>query len=179
MRNSVFRLALPLPRVKDVARTQGPAPKAAPEPYHRITDGPLRILAAEDNSTNRSVLAALLAPLEADLVLVDNGREAVQAWRASAFDLILMDIEMPEMSGTAACEAIRKLEAEKGLAPTPIVALSANAMSHQIQSYLAAGMSAHVAKPIDAATLYGAITQVLESTLSEPEAVADDQQAAG
>ena len=117
---SVFRLALPLPRVKDVARTQGPAPKAAPEPYHRITDGPLRILAAEDNATNRSVLAALLAPLEADLVLVANGREAVQAWRTAAFDLILMDIEMPEMSGTSACDAILKLEAEKCcLAPTP------------------------------------------------------------
>jgi two-component system, sensor histidine kinase len=166
---SVFRLVLPLPRVRDAATTP-PAAKPAPDPLGPITDGPLRILAAEDNSTNRSVLAALLAPLEADLVLVTNGREAVQAWKTAAFDLILMDIEMPELSGTAACEAIRRIEAERGMRPTPVVALSANAMSHQIKTYMAAGMTAHVAKPIDAAALYRTITEVLESTLTDPDA---------
>jgi len=77
------------------------------------------------------------------------------------FDVVLMDIQMPGVNGVAAAAAIRRLEAEGGLAPTPIVALSANAMSHQIESYLAAGMTAHVAKPIEAALLFAAIEAAL------------------
>ncbi len=74
-----------------------------------------------------------------------------------------MDIEMPVMNGESACREIRAAEAARRLPPTPIVALSANAMSHQIEAYLAAGMTAHVAKPIDAGQLYRTIGEVMES----------------
>ncbi|HTK36585.1 MAG TPA: ATP-binding protein [Caulobacteraceae bacterium] len=121
---------------------------------------PLRILAADDNATNRRVLEALLSPLEVDLTQVENGREAVASWAAGHFDLILMDIQMPEMDGIQATLEIRDEEARRGCPPTPIFALSANAMAHQIQEYLAAGMSGHVAKPIEAAKLYEALGSV-------------------
>ncbi len=75
-----------------------------------------------------------------------------------------MDIQMPEMGGVEACLAIRRLEAEGGLSPTPIIAVTANAMNHHLAEYYAAGMTDHVAKPIDAALLYGAI----ETALSAP-----------
>ncbi len=73
------------------------------------------------------------------------------------FDMILMDIQMPGMSGVAACEIIRAEERARRAPPIPIIALSANAMRHQIDAYLAAGMTAHVAKPIELAALYRAI----------------------
>ena len=115
---------------------------------------PLRILAADDNAINRQVLQALLSPLDVELTQVENGAEAVAAWRAGAFDLILMDIQMPEMDGIQATRAIRVGELRDARPATPIFALSANAMTHQIQTYLAAGMSGHIAKPIDVARLY-------------------------
>jgi signal transduction histidine kinase len=164
---SLFRLVLPLERLGD-APACAPREAGAPSPRAPAGDRRLRILAAEDNPTNRNVLAALLAPLEADLVMVGDGRAAVEAWRSAPCDLILMDIEMPVMNGQSACARIRAFEAEQGLAPTPIVALSANAMSHQVEAYMAAGMTAHVAKPIDAAALYRAIEAALDA---EHEAV--------
>ena len=93
--------------------------------------------------------------------MVDNGRQAVEAWLAQPFDLVLMDIQMPEMDGIAATRAIRAAEAEAGRAPTPIIAVSANAMAHQVKEYLAAGMDGHVAKPIELAKLHAAIETAL------------------
>jgi signal transduction histidine kinase len=160
---STFRVDLPLIRLRDrtpadEGRPVAAAPAPDPSPDR---DRPLRILAAEDNATNRKVLAALLSPLAVELTMVEDGLAAIDAWRAGAFDLILMDIQMPGMSGLAAAQAIRGYEAARGLKPTPIVALSANAMSHQVDSYLAAGMSAHVAKPIEAAILFRTIEDVV------------------
>jgi len=86
---------------------------------------------------------------------------ALEAWRNGGWDLVLMDIQMPRMGGVAASALIRAEEAERGLGPMPIIALSANAMSHQVEEYLAAGMTAHVAKPIDAKELYQAIHDAL------------------
>jgi signal transduction histidine kinase len=121
---------------------------------------PLRILAADDNATNRLVLQALLGPLDVELTQVENGREAVESWRTGRFDLILMDIQMPEMDGIQATLTIRSEEARDARLPTPIFALSANAMSHHINEYLAAGMSGHIAKPIDVAKLYEVLGSV-------------------
>jgi signal transduction histidine kinase/ActR/RegA family two-component response regulator len=155
---STFRVTLPLrwvgaSRASDEAADSSPVAGEAAARSER----PIRILAAEDNLTNQKVLAALLSPLGIDLTIVADGQSAVDHWRDCPCDLILMDIQMPGMSGVAACQLIRAMEAEGGLKPTPIIALSANAMSHQVDAYLAAGMTAHVAKPIDAAVLYHAI----------------------
>lgn len=89
--------------------------------------------------------------------MVENGRQALEAWRARAFDLIFMDIHMPEMDGREAAAAIRREEAQIGRARTPIVALTANAMSHQAQEYLGIGMDGCVTKPIEASELLQAI----------------------
>jgi CheY-like chemotaxis protein len=75
-----------------------------------------------------------------------------------------MDIQMPVMDGVAATRAIRSRELETGRARTPIIAVTANAMAHQLVEYEAAGMELVVPKPIDAATLFGAIEQVLAET---------------
>ena len=117
----------------------------------------LRVLAAEDNPINQLVLKTLLHQAGVDPVVVENGAEAVAAWEAGEFDLILMDVQMPQMDGPTAARLIRKGEAASGRAPVPIIALTANAMTHQIADYLAAGMDGHVSKPIEAAKLFATL----------------------
>ena len=132
-------------------------------------DRPLRVLAAEDIPTNQLVLRTIMQSFGVDLEMVDNGREAVEAWQRSAFDVILMDIQMPEMDGVAATRAIRAEEAASGRPRTPIIAVSANAMPHHAREYLAAGMDAHVAKPIELAKLHAAIEGALaQSAAAQP-----------
>jgi len=121
-----------------------------------------RILAAEDNKMNQEVLTALLGATGAELTMVSNGRQAVEAWRSGDFDLILMDVQMPVMDGVMATREIRALEAMDNLSHTPIVALTANAMTHQVEDYLAAGMDDHVAKPVRVEKLFAAIERALE-----------------
>ena len=124
-------------------------------------EGALRLLAAEDNPTNQQVLAAVMGSLGIDVEIVSDGRQAFEAWRDGAYDLILMDIQMPVMDGIDSARAIRAAELESGRPRTPIVALTANALSHQVEEYLAAGMDGHVAKPIEIAKLYDAISRAL------------------
>ena len=112
------------------------------------------------NETNQLVLRTLLAQVGVDPMIVSNGAEAVAAFEQGSWDLILMDVQMPLMDGPTAARAIRAREAQTGAAPTPIVALTANAMSHQIKGYLAAGMNDILAKPIEVAQLYQALAAV-------------------
>ena len=153
---STFSFDLPLEK----RAGRRPSASAAEPDAGRI--GPTgRILAAEDNPTNQLILRSLLEPLGVDLVMVGDGREAVEAFRAGGFDLILMDIQMPEMNGLDATTEIRAAEAEAGLGSIPILALSANVMSHQVKAYLAAGMTGFIPKPIEAAKLFVAISEAL------------------
>ena len=155
---ALFTVTLPLPRMTD--RTAVPAPDAPSQRDLRR----LRVLAAEDNEINRRVLLALTEPLGLDLHVVENGQEAVAAWEAQPWDAILMDIHMPCMDGPAAARLIRERELTRGSTRTPIIALTANAMAHQVESYLADGMDGHVAKPIDIRRLYAALEDVLTRT---------------
>ncbi|OYU69193.1 MAG: hypothetical protein CFE28_03760 [Alphaproteobacteria bacterium PA2] len=123
---------------------------------------PVRILAAEDNDTNQLILKALLEPMNVALTLVGNGREAVEAVKTGAFDVVLMDIQMPEMNGVEATTTIRAWEAEEGVPRTPILALSANVMSHHVLEYKRAGMSGTVPKPIEVGKMMTAIAQALD-----------------
>ncbi|WP_254063017.1 ATP-binding protein [Caulobacter sp. S45] len=171
---STFFAYLPFPRVADApqkaAPTTAPEPAAAasdPTPMDTPAEGALRILAAEDNATNQLVLSTIMQIFGVDLTIVGDGREAVEAWRGDVFDLILMDIQMPNMDGVAATRAIRAAEAAEGRARTPIVALSANALTHQVQEYLAAGMDAHVAKPIEIEKLQSVLERVLAGAEAE------------
>jgi len=127
----------------------------------------LRILAAEDNQINTMVLEAFLETAGHAAVFVGNGADAVKAWDEAHWDVILMDVQMPVMDGTEAATIIRRREAEMGRAPTPIVALTANAMSHQTESYLALGMDAVVSKPFDIKHLLATIDK-LTAACSDP-----------
>ena len=124
----------------------------------------MRILAAEDNATNQKVLQAIMEPLDVELHIVADGRQAVDAWRHGGFDLILMDVQMPVMDGVEAARAIRAAETADNLPRIPILALTANALVHQVEAYLAVGMDGHVSKPIELTRLYDAIETALANS---------------
>jgi len=159
---SSFTVVLPLERIGD-APAGAAADAASPAPGS--PDSALRILAAEDNKINRLVLKTLLKQAGLTPLIVDNGAEAVAAWQSQAWDVILMDVQMPLMDGPTATRAIRDLEAAAGLPRTRIVGLTANAMSHQVAEYLACGMDAVLAKPIEVRKLF----EALEGELEEEE----------
>ena len=162
---STFRVAVPLPRV---AR-QAPAPAPVEARQADADSRALRVLAAEDNATNQLVLSTIMDIFGVELTLVGDCRQAVDAWAAGEFDLILMDIQMPVMDGLTATRAIRVAEADTGRARTPIIALSAHAMTHQVKEYLAAGVDLHVSKPIELPKLQAA----MELAVSQSEAAAE------
>jgi CheY-like chemotaxis protein len=99
--------------------------------------------------------------------MVENGADAVDAWRAAHWDLVLMDIQMPVMDGVTATRLIRQAEREAGRPRTPIVALTANALSHQAAEYVAAGMDGLVPKPIEFSQLLAAIANAGEPACRE------------
>jgi CheY-like chemotaxis protein len=155
---STFIVRLPLERTA-AQPDAGHAERAAAEP---AAAGEIRVLAAEDNDTNQLVLKTLLSQAGIVPTMVENGRQALEAWEAQDWDVILMDIQMPIMDGVAATRAIRQRERETGRAFTPILAVTANAMTHQVAEYQAAGMDGMVPKPIDIAALFQAMERALE-----------------
>jgi two-component system, sensor histidine kinase len=159
---STFTVDLPLPRGEARAAAVARATVEDPEEAR-----PLRILAAEDNLTNQKVLKAVLDPLDIDLHMTADGQAAVDAWRSGSYDLILMDIQMPLMDGVAATELIRAEERGQGLRRIPILALTANAMTYQVEQYMQAGKDGHVSKPIELQRLYTAIEDVLARTADD------------
>jgi signal transduction histidine kinase/ActR/RegA family two-component response regulator len=148
-RGATFRFEAPLTRLAEAApAAQANDPLASPRDA-----GALRVLVAEDNPTNQLVLQALLAQFHVEPVIVGDGQQAVEAWRAQEWDVILMDVQMPVLDGVSAARAIRAEETAGGRARTTIVALTANAMTQQVASYLEAGMDGYVPKPIDVRAL--------------------------
>lgn len=128
----------------------------------------VRVLAAEDNEVNRFVLQTLLNQFGIEPTITANGQEALDAWRAAEWDVILMDMQMPVMDGLDAARAIRSEEAALKRVRTPILALTANAMPHQVAECLASGMDALVAKPIDVRAMITAIHLAIEPPHPEP-----------
>ena len=164
---SAFTVDLPIVRP---AGTRKPARRKASKPA--LTERGIRVLAAEDNPVNQRVLTALLAQVGVVPTLVGNGREAVAAWEGGDWDLILMDMQMPVMDGqTATCE-IRAREARLGRAPIPIIAVTANAMRHQIDGYRAAGITQVVSKPIEVEQLFTAMVAAVAQAEETPRAKA-------
>jgi PAS domain S-box-containing protein len=159
---STFIVELPLPRLEDVdVAPRAALPQQSAPPPEAEDTPPLRVLAAEDNKVNQLVLRTLLNQAGIDPVIVDDGRAAVEAWEQSAWDVILMDVQMPVMDGPAATRIIRQREAASGRAMTPIIALTANVMSHQVRDYELAGMNGWVAKPIEVAALFAGLEAAL------------------
>jgi PAS domain S-box-containing protein len=156
----------------ETAATASDAPRqrlAAPG----VTARRLRILLAEDNEINQQFGLALLGLAGHDVEVVGDGRRAIDAVLRKRFDVVLMDVQMPELDGLAATKAIRAL-------PSPacdvwIIALTAHAMAGAREQYLAAGMDDYMAKPIESAALLAKLAEIshrlapVENVTSQPE----------
>ncbi|WP_430419974.1 ATP-binding protein [Phenylobacterium sp.] len=164
---STFALDLPLGRVGDGASEDRPAPLTG-----ALASSGLRVLAAEDNDVNRIVLKTLLSQLGIEATLVENGAEAVRAWESAHWDMILMDVQMPVMDGPTATMTIRARETLLSRPRTPILAVTANTMPHQVASYRAAGMDNVVAKPLNVRDLLGALIGAASMEEAIPERIA-------
>ncbi|MEM7408483.1 MAG: response regulator [Pseudomonadota bacterium] len=127
--------------------------------YERTCEGVAQLLLAEDNQVNQTLARAMVTKSGYRVDIVDNGRAAVNAVISKPYDLILMDIQMPELDGVAATIEIRALEGNTGR--IPIVALTANAMKGDEGRYREAGMNGYVSKPIDRAVLLAEIASLL------------------
>jgi len=119
-----------------------------------------RILLAEDNLINQAVASNLLRQRGYDLTIANNGREVVECYQTAHFDIVLMDVQMPEMSGFEATAALRALQADSG-SHTPIIAMTAHAMQGDEQKCLEMGMDAYISKPIHSAKLYALLDRYL------------------
>jgi CheY-like chemotaxis protein len=170
---SIFRLELTLP----IAEVPGAIATAQREASRdAMADAPsdrLRILAVDDHPTNRRVLQLILEPLGVDLTLCEDGQQALHAVQQVDFDLVLMDLQMPVMDGLTATRAIRKLEAADARPRMPIIAVSANAMTHHKAEALEAGADLHIAKPFTPETLISGIEEAL-ALVEQAKAVSDE-----
>jgi len=154
-KGSTFWFEIPMPRADQSATEAEPASAAD------ITTTPLRILLADDHPANRKVVEIMLAATEMELVTVEDGQQAVEAFAAGGFDLVLMDMQMPVMDGLTATREIRAMEAERGLKRTPVVMLTANAMAEHVASGRAAGADGHLTKPVTLVSLFEAIAAAM------------------
>ena len=162
-KGSTFWLDVPAPVVEAPAIPEPSSNPAAAAPLEG-----LRILVVEDNPTNRLVAGKILEGLGASVATAEDGALGVQAVAGGCYDLVLMDIQMPEMDGVEATRRIRALGDEA--AATPIIGLTANAMAHQRVTYLEAGMDGVAAKPISPADLIAEIARVLNGPAGEAHA---------
>jgi CheY-like chemotaxis protein len=153
-------------RTAVVMALQGPTSAAPPSliTRHNLIEGRpgLRILIAEDNAVNRRLVVRLLEKEGHTTVSAVNGAEAVALHERERFDLILMDVHMPELDGLAATRAIRDREGGRG-EHIRIVALTASAMQEDRRECLAAGMDAYLTKPIRPQDLHDVIQQQTDS----------------
>ncbi len=124
-----------------------PSATAAPRP-HQAAPGRVRVLVAEDNVVNQRVVHGMLRARSCEVEIASNGREAFEAWQRQAFDVVFMDIQMPEMDGFEALAAIRAAEESGGRQRVPIVALTAHAMAGDAERCFAAGMDGYLTKPL-------------------------------
>ncbi len=166
-----FTVTLPLPFVRASempAGTPGPqmvslageAAAALPFDAPLMTGKPLRLLVAEDNPTNQMILRSILEFANVEGVFVENGLDAVSAWAQGSWDLVLMDVQMPEMDGLDATRAIRRRERDDPRPPTLIYAMTADAMYHQVSEHRAAGMDGHISKPLQVRVLFDLLSEV-------------------
>ena len=163
---AAFSFTVVFPRPQEDETT--PEPPAAPQPPaptpSTATSHPRRLLLAEDDPINQELTRALVEARGWAIDCVGNGRAAWEAVAEDDYDLVLMDVQMPEMDGMEATRRIRAAEKETGRPRLPIIALTAHAMAQDKEACLAAGMDAYLSKPLHANDLYEAI----EAALADP-----------
>ena len=160
-RGSRFQVSLPLMRACSLAQYDEDraaarkvvTPGAQEDPVIASLKG-LRVLLADDHPINQRVVQLILEPFQVEVTTVENGQEALDAFQAGAFDLVLMDMQMPVMDGLAATRGLRRFEAQHpGRPRTAVIMLSANAMRQHRLEAEAAGADLHVPKPVTAQRL--------------------------
>ena len=161
---SAFFLTIPL------RRAASPETAIPAAPTVTADTRPLRVLVADDHATNRKVVELILAQAPVELTLVDDGAQALEAFRAGEFDLVLMDMQMPVMDGLAATREIRLHEATMGLPRTPVIMLTANALTEHVAAAAEAGADLHLAKPFNAAQLLSAVFELPAAAAAEAAA---------
>jgi len=170
---STFEVIAPIAR--DRIAALGAITAVAVEDFDAETNlDNLKLLVAEDNPMNRRVVELLLAQSGVSITFAENGKEAVEKFKAAKFDLVLMDLQMPIMGGLAAMRVIRELEKQEGRIPTPMLAVSANATDEHVTEAKEAGADDHVAKPIVRETLFEAMARHARPTRSGDAAVTLD-----
>jgi signal transduction histidine kinase/ActR/RegA family two-component response regulator len=163
-KGSTFTITLDLKWLRPAAADVliGSVTRAAP-PAQNLDE--LHVLVVDDTLTNQLVLQTLLQQVGVEPTIVGDGQQAVCAWESQHWDLILMDVQMPVMDGVTATQHIREREVEAGRRRTPIIAVTANVMTHQVEAYRAAGMDLIVAKPISAGDLLAAVEAALSDAV--------------
>ena len=162
--------AVPPPARTAVERRQESALNGSAVP---VIDRPLRILLADDSVDNRMLIAAYLKKTRYVLDQVEDGQAALDRFMTRAYDVVLMDIQMPGLDGFGAVRRIRDWEAANQHRRTPIVALTASALESDVQRSREAGCDLHVSKPVKKSTLLRAIAQVIATAEhNEDEAAA-------
>ena len=147
-----FTLTSPCPAIAD-----GPAGSVAAAAADPGAIAGLRVLACDDNEINRMVLDGFLNQLPIETQIVPDGPALLEAAGSGGWDVCLIDIVMPGMSGLETLAELRRREREQGRAPVDAIACTAHAMRTQVDEYLAAGFDGHLAKPIDVASLATAL----------------------
>lgn len=151
---STFQFTLPFEKAVDIQASEQPL---ANKKSLSILKNK-KILLVEDNEVNQLIATALLDEIHCSTTIANNGSEAIEKIKHHSFDLILMDIQMPEMDGY---QATRVLRTYPDYSNTPIIAMTANVMKEDIERSLDAGMNAHIAKPIDVDNLYDTLLTYL------------------
>jgi CheY-like chemotaxis protein len=182
---SIFSLTIP---AEQNATPSAPEPEAAPQPVAEPVAAAapraetpskpaniLSILLAEDQPVNQKLMCAVMERLGHKLTIANNGVEAVKAMRFDRFDLVLMDIQMPELDGILTTKVIRS--ADEDWRDIPIIALTAHAMESHRKTYLAAGMDGFVSKPFRMEVLVGEMARVLNGA-PKPSATAEERKPA-
>jgi len=144
------------------SRSQAPLAPAAPAPALEATGSSLAVLVAEDNAVNLKFALKLLERAGYRVSVANNGKEAVSLWEANSFDLVLMDVQMPEMDGLDATRAIRAKEKDR-TNRTPIIAMTPTPWPAIGKLCIEAGMDGYVTKPVKKDALFAEVQRVMSA----------------
>jgi CheY-like chemotaxis protein len=161
-KGSTFRFIIPYRRCEAGATGDGEQPQL----LNFKSLGLQRVLVAEDVELNQLLVRHIMESWGFEVTIVDNGKKAVQALKQEEFDLVLMDIQMPEMDGMEATRNIRKLS-NSTKATIPIVALTANALKGDSEKYMMAGMNDYLSKPFTEEQLFTVIQRNIQPTVMD------------
>ena len=166
-RGAVFTVLAPLERLHGEASEERTAQR------QQIDIAGCRVLLAEDHPTNQKVVQLILESVGVEPVIVENGALALDLLKTERFDVVLMDMQMPELDGLSATAMLRTFEAETGLPRTPVIMLTANALDEHVRASHVAGADLHLSKPIHAMALIESIVQAIAARGGEAGGISE------